>query len=198
MSSAMSKFFVTGPTWVRPEILQEMARPMIGHRGAEFRELYARIAADLKPLFATAHDAFVMTATGTALMEASLVNCVKRRLLVTTCGAFSERWSAIAESLGLEVDKLSVEWGQAIDPEDLADHLASRKVHYDAVTLTHNETPPGVTNDIAALARAVRAESPDTLVLVDAVSSLAGIPLRFDLIGLDKLPDSHQSCISLE
>ena len=92
MSSAMSNFFIPGPTWVRPEILQEMTRPMIGHRGAEFRELYARIAADLKPLFATAQDTFVVTATGTALMEAALVNCVSRRLLVTTCGAFSERW----------------------------------------------------------------------------------------------------------
>jgi len=181
----MSNFFVPGPTWVRPEILKEMTRPMIGHRGAEFRELYARIAADLKPLFATAQDTFVMTATGTALMEAALVNCVNRRLLVTTCGAFSERWLAIAESLGLEVDKLSVEWGKAIDPEDLREHLTSRRAHYDAVTITHNETSTGVTNDVAALARAVREESPDTLVLVDAVSSLGGIPVRVDEWGLD-------------
>lgn len=197
MSSAMSNFFVPGPTWVRPEILQEMTRPMIGHRGAEFRELYARIAADLGPLFATAQDTFVMTATGTALMEAALVNCVNRRLLVTTCGAFSERWLAIAESLGLEVDKLAVEWGQAIDPEDLCDHLTSRRAHYDAVTITHNETSTGVTNDVAALARAVREESPDTLVLVDAVSSLAGIPVRFDEWGLDVCFASVQKAIAL-
>ena len=63
--------------------------------------------------------------------KAALVNCASRRLLVTTCGAFSERWLAIAESLGLEVDKLAVEWGQAIDPEDLRDHLTSRRAHYD-------------------------------------------------------------------
>src|ERR1043166_7704593 len=135
MSSAMSNFFVPGPTWVRPEILQEMTRPMIGHRGAKFRELFARIAPDVKALFATAQDAFVVTATGTALMEAALVNCANRRILVTTCGAFSERWLQIAESLGLEVDKLAVEWGQAIDPEELRDHLASRRVPHDAVTL---------------------------------------------------------------
>ncbi len=197
MSSATSNFFIPGPTWVRPEILQEMTRPMIGHRGAEFRELYARIAADLKPLFATAQDTFVVTATGTALMEAALVNCVNRRLLVTTCGAFSERWAAIAESLGLEVDKLSVEWGQAVDAEDLADHLASRRARYDAVTITHNETSTGVTNDVAALARVVREESPDTLVLVDAVSSLAGIPLYFDEWGLDVCFASVQKCVAL-
>jgi len=197
MSSSMSNFFIPGPTWVRPEILQEMSRPMIGHRGAEFRELYARIAADLKPLFATAQDTFVVTATGTALMEAALVNCANRRILVTTCGAFSERWMQIAESLGLEVDRLAVEWGEAIDPDDLRDHLASRRVPYDAVTLTHNETSTGVTNDVAALAQAVREESPDTLVLVDAVSSLAGIPLRFDDWGLDVCFASVQKGVAL-
>ena len=194
----MSNFFIPGPTWVRPEILQEMSRPMVGHRGAEFRELYARIAPDVKALFGTAHDAFVVTATGTALMEAALVNCANRRILVTTCGAFSERWLQIAESLGLEVDRLAVEWGQAIDPEELADHLASRRAHhYDAVTLTHNETSTGVTNDVAALARAVREESPGTLVLVDAVSSLAGIPVRFDDWGLDVCFASVQKGVAL-
>src|SRR5205085_4543137 len=193
----MSNFFVPGPTWVRPEILREMTRPMIGHRGAEFRELYARIAADLKPLFATVQDAFVITASGTALMEAALVNCASRRILVTTCGAFSERWLQIAESLGLEVDRLSVEWGQAIDPEELRDHLVSRRTHYDAVTLTHNETSTGVTNDIAALARAVHEESPDTLVLVDAVSSLGGIPVRFDNWEADLCMASVQKGIAL-
>src|SRR5437870_5761663 len=197
MSSAMSDFFIPGPTWVRPDILREMTRPMIGHRSAEFRELYARIAADLKPLFATAQDAFIVTATGTALMEAALVNCVSRRLLVTTCGAFSERWFAIAESLGLEVDKLSVEWGQAIDPDDLAAHLASRRAHYDAVTITQNETSTGVTNDVAALARVVREESPDTLVLVDAVSSLGGIPVLVDEWALDVCFASVQKRIAL-
>ena len=150
MFSAMSDFFIPGPTWVRPEILQEMTRPMIGHRGAEFRELYARIAANLKPLFATAQDTFVVTATGTALMEAALVNCVNRRLLVTTCGAFSERWHQIALSCGKESDALGVEWGKANGPEDLARALATKK--YDAVTITHNETSTGAINPLAALA----------------------------------------------
>jgi len=87
-----SKFFVPGPTWVRPEILQEMTRPMIGHRTAEFRELFRRINANLKPLFDTTGDTFVVTASGTGVMQAALENCVARRVLVTTCGAFSERY----------------------------------------------------------------------------------------------------------
>lgn len=191
------RFFVPGPTWVRPEILREMGRPMIGHRSAEFKDLYRRIMADLKPLFATGQHAFVATCSGTGLMEAALINCVQRRVLVTTCGAFSERWAAIAESLGLEVDRLDVEWGKAVDADALADHLASRRAHYDAVTITHNETSTGVTNDLAALARVVHEESPDTLVLVDAVSAIGGIPMRFDEWGIDVAFASVQKGIAL-
>src|SRR5712692_9794584 len=191
------KFFVPGPTWVRPEILREMTRPMIGHRSAEFKELFKTIVADLKPLFATTQDTFVATCSGTGHMQASLANCVPRRVLVTTCGAFSERWASIAESLGLEVDRLDAAWGSAIEPAALADHLASRRAQYDAVTLTHNETSTGVTNDVAALARIMREESPDTLILVDAVSSLAGIPVNFDEWGLDVCFASVQKGIAL-
>ena len=191
------KFFVPGPTWVRPEILQEMTRPMIGHRSAEFRELFRSINGNLKELFATRQDTFVVTSSGTGVMQAALENCVARRVLVTTCGAFSERWLKIAESLGLEADRLDAGWGNAIAPEQLADHLISRRSHYDAVTLTHNETSTGVTNDVATLARIVREESPDTLVLVDAVSSLGGMPVLFDEWGLDVCLASVQKGIAL-
>jgi aspartate aminotransferase-like enzyme len=197
MSEPQCKFFIPGPTWVRPEILQTMTGPMIGHRSAEFRELFASIVRNLKPLFKTAQDVFVITSSGTGVMEAALMNSASRRVLVTVCGAFSARWFGIAESLGLEVDRLEVPWGSAIDPSALAVHLESRRGHYDAVCITHNETSTGVTNDVAALARVVRDLSSDTLVLVDAVSSLGGIDLRFDEWGLDVCFASVQKGIAL-
>lgn len=190
-------FFVPGPTWVRPALLQEMTRPMIGHRGAEFKELFRSVTTNLKPLFAAKGDVFVASCSGTGIMEAALVNCAPRRVLVTTCGAFSEKWAAIAESCGLEVDRLDAAWGHAVEPEQLADHLASRRAHYDAVTLTQNETSTGITNDIPALAAAIRDKSPDTLILVDSVSALGGIPLQFDEWGLDVCFASVQKCIAL-
>lgn len=190
-------FFVPGPTWVRPEILSEMTRPMIGHRSSEFLDLFAGIQANLKPLFGTVQDTLIATCSGTAILEAALINCVPRRMLVTTCGAFAERWLAIGESLGLEVDQLNAGWGNAVDPEALADHLTSRRGHYDAVTITHNETSTGVTNDVGALARVVRERSPGSLVLVDAVSSLGGIPVRFDEWELDVCLASVQKGIAL-
>jgi len=134
------KYFVPGPAWVRPEILGEMTRPMIGHRGAEFKELFGRIVPGLRALFGTAQDVFVATCSGTAIMEAALLNTAKQRVLVTTCGAFSERFASIAESIGLEVDRLDAGWGHAVDPQELADHLASRRVHYDAVTITDRKS----------------------------------------------------------
>src|SRR5258708_29348112 len=131
-------FSVPGPTWVRSEILQEMTRPMIGHRSAEFKALFAAITTNLRPLFRTQQDVFVATASGTAVMEASLVNCVPRRVLVTTCGAFSERWFSIAQTLGLEADRLESEWGSPAEPDELAGHLTSRHGPHHAPTLTHN------------------------------------------------------------
>ncbi len=191
-------FFVPGPTWVRPELMQELTRPMLGHRSAEFRDLFRRINADLKELFRTTGTTFVVTSSGTGAMQAALENCVARRVLVTTCGAFSERWYSIAESCGYEVDHLDAGWGNAVDPGELADHLARhQRAHYDAVTITHNETSTGITNDVATLARVVREEAPGALVLVDAVSSLGGIPVEFDSWGLDVCLASVQKAIGL-
>src|SRR5919206_4340124 len=196
--SDVSKFFVPGPTWVRPEILKAMTQPMIGHRSPEFREIFGRIRTDLRALFNTAGDTFVVTSSGTGVMQAALENCVARRVLVTTCGAFSERWYNIAESLGYEVDRLDAGWGHAVDPDDLADHLARHhRAHYDAVTITHNETSTGVTNDVAALAAVVREEAPDALGLVDAVSSLGGMPVKVDEWNLDVCLASVQKGLAL-
>src|SRR5258707_13603645 len=156
------QFFVPGPTWVRPEILGEMTRAMIGHRSAEFRELFTSITHDLTPLFGTSQDTFVATCSGTGMLEAALNNSAARRVLVTVCGAFSERWFRIAQSLGLEADKVEVPWGETISPDALGDHLVSRRGRFDGGRITHNHTSHGGTNDPAALSRAGPQESTDT------------------------------------
>lgn len=171
---------------------------MIGHRSTEFRELFERINRGLKLLFETKQTTFVITSSGTGVMQAALENCVKRRVLVTTCGAFSERWYNIAESLGYEVDRLDAGWGKAIDADDVAEHLARHhRAHYDAVTITHNETSTGVTNDVASIIEVVRDEAPEALVLVDAVSSLGGIRVPFDSWGADVCLASVQKGLAL-
>lgn len=192
-----ARYFIPGPTWVRPEILQAMVQPMIGHRSSEFRDLYRRIAPRLASLFRTGQNAFFACTSGTGLMEGALLNTVSRSVLVTTCGAFSERWLSMAQNLGLEADSLAFEWGEKVDPVRLADHLHGRRHHYDAVTITHNETSTGVINDLEELAKVVRSVSEDTLVLVDAVSSLASAPLLFDEWGIDICLASSQKGMAL-
>ena len=197
MTTHESRFFVPGPTWVRPEILRELSRPMIGHRSAEFRDLFSKVVTDLRELFRTKQRTYVVTSSGTGLLEGALLNVVPRRVLVTTCGAFGERWARIGEQLGVEVDHLDHPWGQPVDPERLATHFTGRRRHYDAVTITHNETSTGVLNDLEALTNVVRAESEDTLILVDAVSSLGSAPIEFDKWGVDICIASTQKGLAL-
>jgi aspartate aminotransferase-like enzyme len=191
------RYFNPGPVWVRPALLKEMTGPMIGHRTQEFRDLYDGILDRLRRLFRTEQHVFVASSSGTGLMEGALLNTVPRSVLVTTIGAFSERWESIASHAGIEVDHLHGEWGSTVDPGALQDRFVGRRHHYDAVTITHNETSTGVMTDLQLLASLVREESRDTLILVDAVSSLGGAPIEFDQWGLDVCFASTQKCIGL-
>ncbi len=197
MNHEPCRYFVPGPVWVRPELLAEMTHPMIGHRSGEFREVVARILENLKRLFGTSQHTFIATSSGTGLMEGAILNTVPRCVLTTTCGAFSERWTQIAEHIGVECDRIEHDWGESVDPTRLGNYFAGRRHHYDAVTLTQNETSTGVTNDIATLSAVIHDQSPDTLVLVDAVSSLGAMPLRFDEWGLDVCFASTQKGLGL-
>ncbi len=176
------RFFVPGPVYVLEEVRREMTRPIVAHRSPEFRVTWARLAELLPPLFRTRRDATVATSSSTLLMEAGLVSLTESDVLHLTCGAFSERWLAVGRSLGRAADHLSAPWGEINSPDLL--RAALRRKRYEAVTITHNETSTGVVNPLAEIARVVHEES-DALILVDAVSSLAGIPVETDEWGLD-------------
>ena len=187
--------YTPGPTEVSPEILEEMARPIIGHRGAEMQALIADILPGARSLFGTRdNDIFLTACSATALWEAAIRNTVNRRVLVPVCGSFSERFLEVAIACGAEADALQCEWGRAVAAEAVADRLASGR--YDAVALVHNETSTGVTNPLAEIALAVR-RHPDVVLLVDAVSSLGGIPVEVDRHGIDVCLASVQKCLAL-
>ena len=176
------RFFLPGPVYVLEATRQAMTRPIVAHRSAEFQATWRRIAELLPPVFRTTRDATVATASSTALMEAALVSLTGRDVLHLTCGAFSERWLAIGRALGRASDELAAPWGEPNAPDLL--RAALRRKRYEAVTLVHNETSTGVVNPVGELARVIREES-DALVLVDAVSSLAGDRVETDAWGLD-------------
>jgi aspartate aminotransferase-like enzyme len=191
----MTPIFVPGPVDVAPEVLAAQARPMMPHRSRDFEALFQRTEEKLRRVFFTAHHIFQVTASGSALQEAAVRNFVQDGLLVCVNGAYSERWCTIATANGKQADTLEVEWGEAITPERLADALKKRS--YEAVAIVHNETSTGVESPIQDLAEAVHAASPDTLILVDAASSLGGVKIEMDAWGIDFLLTCSQECLAL-
>ncbi len=176
------KLFIPGPTEVREDILDVMKTPMIGHRSKEFSELYDSVIPKVKKVLYTENKVFLSTSSATGLMEGAIRNCVKERALNLVCGAFSKRWHQITKANGKEADVVEVEWGKAILPEMVRDALKTGK--YDAVTFVHNETSTGVMNPIYEIAEVMK-EFPDVSFLVDAVSSMVGVKIEVDRLGID-------------
>ncbi len=191
----MSRMFVPGPVDVDPDVLEAQAKPMIPHRTKQFDEFFRGTEAKLKQVFLTENRIFQPPATGSGMQEAGIRNLVQKDVLSCVNGAFSERWYEVAVSNGKQADRLDATWGEPILPDQLADALKQKS--YEAVTIVHNETSTGVESPLKELAQVVHELSPDTLILVDAVSSLGGAKIETDAWGLDFVLTSSQKCLAL-
>ena len=187
------RFFFPGPTEVRPELLAAMGRRMMPHRGAEMRELLARVHPRLMALLGTSRPVYVATGAATAMMEAAVRNGTRQKVLALVSGAFGERFARIAEACGRDVTRIVTPPGEVVTPEQLA--LSLEHGRYDAVTAVHVETSTGAVTDIAALAALTRGR-PDTLLLVDAVSSVAGMPVEAEAWGADLVLFASQKALA--
>src|SRR5256714_3913033 len=192
------RFFLPGPTDVHPEVLAAMQRPMIGHRSGSMEQLLAGIEAPLARLCRTSRPVLVGTTSATGFMEMAVRNGVRHRALSLVNGSFSERFAKLVSACGKECVRLDVPLGCAVEPDMLRDTL--RRTPVDAVTLVHSETSTGVLQDVEALAGVVR-EFDDVLLLVDAVTSLAGSPVETDRWGggggLDFVLTGSQKALAL-
>lgn len=193
-SPAFGRFFLPGPTDVHPDVLAAMERPMIGHRSSAMEQLMGGMAEPLGRLFRASRPVLVGTASATGFMEMAVRNGVTRRALSLVNGAFSERFADLVGAAGKECIRLEVPLGSAVEPDLLRDAL--RRTPVDAVTLVHSETSTGVLQDVAALAAVVR-EFDNVLLLVDAVTSLAGSPVEHDRWGLDFTFTGSQKALAL-
>ncbi len=194
MARPAGRFFLPGPTEVHPDVLQAQARPPIGHRGPEMRDLMSAVQPGLQGLCGTRRPVIVSTSSATGLMEAAVRGGVARRLLCLVNGAFSQRFADIAEMCGVPHEALEVRWGEVHTPGAVADRLAAG--HFDAVSMVHSETSTGALNDIPALVQAVR-QFRGVQVLVDSVTGIGGAPFRFDEWGVDFAVTGSQKALAL-
>jgi len=187
--------FVPGPVDVAPEVLAAQTKPMVPHRSKDFEELFQRTGQKLQKLFYTQSRVFQGTHSGSGMQEMAMRCLVQESVLCTVNGAFAKRWLEVALANGKKADKLEVAWGKIIEPDQLRAEL--KKKHYEAVSIVHNETSTGAENPLKALVDVIHEVSPDTLIMVDAVSSLGGVKIEMDALGLDFLLTSSQKCLAL-
>lgn len=184
---------IPGPTPVPESALLAMAKQPIGHRSPEFSAILKEVFTGLKWLFQTKEDVFIYAASGTGAMEAAIYNLVNPgdKVLSLIIGNFGERWAKIAASKGAVVEKLEAEWGKAIEPAELKKILdadVNKKIK--VVTLTHNETSTGVTNDVKTLNDIIQAHG--AISVVDGITSVGAIPLKMDEWGVDVVVSGSQ------
>lgn len=188
------KLFIPGPIEVSEKTFQAFSRPMIGHRSKAFQELYHSIQPQLQQLLYTKNPVFLSTSSAWGVMEAAVRNLAKTRVLNCMNGAFSDKWHDVTTACGKPADKLQVDWGKPITAELVREKLKSGG--YDLLTLIHNETSTGTMSPLEEIA-AVMKEFPDTLFVVDAVSSLSGVKIDCDKLGIDVLITGSQKALAL-
>jgi aspartate aminotransferase-like enzyme len=164
---------------------------MVHHRGADFREVYERCLSRLKEVFRTEADVLLLAASGTGAMDSAAANLCAAgdRVAVVSAGAFGERWVAICEQYGLDVQRIAFEWGEVPSPDEVGAAVAESGAG--VVFCTQSETSTGVVSDVQALKRAVG----DATLVVDAISSLGAVPLETDAWGVDVVVSGSQKAL---
>ncbi len=189
-----TKLHIPGPVEVSEKTLQAFRLPMIGHRGQGFKDLYGKIQPQLQALLSTKQLVYLSTSSAWGVMEGAIRNLVAKKVLNCMCGAFSDKWLDVSKRCGKEAEPLQVPWGSPIRAEEVDRKLATGQ--FDALTLIHNETSTGVMSPVQEIA-ALKRKYPDVMFIVDSVSSMSGVPLNFDELGIDVLLAGTQKAFAL-
>ena len=185
-----------GPTQVPDEVLEVMAQPILHHRSPLFRAAFRAVRDGMQEIAQSENPVLVLACTGTAAMESAVVNLARpgAGVAVVAAGYFGERWVELAELYGLDVVPVRYDWGSVPSPADLEEALR-RRPDVRTVYLVHSETSTGVVLDLKAFAEI--AKSAGALVVVDAVSSFAAVPIETDAWGVDVLiTSSHKALMT--
>ncbi|MGE5422244.1 MAG: pyridoxal-phosphate-dependent aminotransferase family protein [Ignavibacteriales bacterium] len=198
MNEEQQYLLLPGPTPVPTNVLRAMSKPMINHRGREFKELIEYVTDGVKKIYKTQNELLIFPAAGTGAIEAAVVNFISPgdKVLSLSIGVFGDRFAKIATKFGADVTKIDFPWGEAADPNIVREAIAQdTKKEYKAIIFTQNETSTGVVNDIKAIREAI-GDHP-ALVMVDAVSGLGAMDLRTDEWNLDVVVSGSQKAFML-
>ncbi|MFT8390448.1 MAG: alanine--glyoxylate aminotransferase family protein [Sporolactobacillus sp.] len=190
--------YTPGPTPIPPQVNAAMAAPMIGHRSPDFSVLIEDVATRLMPVFGSKHPVIALTSSGTSALEAAVVNTVNEGddVIAIVAGSFGDRLATIAETYGVRVHRLNIEWGKSCAPDQLEAFIKTIDKPVKAVFATFNETSTGVLNPIHALGQVV-AEHSDALFIVDGVSCIGGVHVDMTADHIDLLVTSSQKALML-
>ncbi len=179
---------------VLPEVAAQLSRPIIGHHTVEFRELMAELRPRLQYLLATKNPVFTFTCTASATMEAALQNAGGDSVLILSNGLFGERWALAARALSIKATVLDFGWGKPCEAKQVAEKLNSGR--FNSLVMVHGETSTGMLNSLETIQRLL-AMRPEITFIVDAVTTLGGVPIFMDDMGIDVLVGGSQKCLAL-
>src|SRR5262245_4131298 len=188
------KLHIPGPVEVSEKTFKAFCSPMIGHRGQGYKDLVAKVQPQLQQLLGTKQLVYLSTSSAWGVMEGAVRNLVQKKVLNCMCGAFSDKWLDVSKRCGKSAEALQVDWGSPIRAEQIDAKLATGQ--FDALTLIHNETSTGTMSPLAEIA-ALKKKYPDVMFIVDAVSSMSAVPLKFDKLGVDVLLAGTQKAFAL-
>ena len=185
---------IPGPTPVPENVLSCMSKHPIGHRSGDFQDIVAKTTEQLKWLHQTTADVLTITGSGTAAMEAGIINTLSKgdQVICGNNGKFGERWVKVAKAYGLDVKVVKTDWGQPLDPNQfkmILEKDTEKKIK--AVILTHSETSTGVINDLKAINNEVKNHS-KAITIADCVTSLGACNIPMDEWGIDVIASGSQ------
>ncbi len=185
---------IPGPTPVPENVLSCMSKHPIGHRSGDFQEIVEKTTEQLKWLHQTTSDVLTITGSGTAAMEAGIINTLSKgdQVICGENGKFGERWVKVAKAYGLDVKVIKADWGQPLDPNQFKRVLEEDKnKKIKAVILTHSETSTGVLNDLKAINNEIKNHG-EAISIVDCVTSIGACNIPMDEWGIDVIASGSQ------
>ena len=194
------RLLTPGPTAVPPQVLAEMALPIIHHRTKQFQAIFAELGTQLQQIFRTKGPVLSIAGSGTTAFEAAQVSLITpgSKAITVAGGKFGERWQdvydAYAAALGVSQVKINVPWGE---PAPLDQIAAALKDHPDAsvVTIVHSETSTATASDVKAIAALTRHSN--ALLIVDGITSVGAFECEMDEWGIDCLVTGSQKAMML-